>query len=76
MSFLNHLVIIDDVIEEKWWQMKRLDMFKAHARAQWNEIFFVLALLLKFKYCAKAKKFESIFHLFSDIFQIQIFDAF
>ena len=36
--------------------MKRLDMFKAHARAQWDEIcfevapiFHVLALFLKFK---------------------------
>ena len=55
-------------------QSKNLEkyvMFKAHARAQWDEIcfevapiFHVLALFLKFKYCAKTTNFKSIFHVF------------
>ena len=38
--------------------MKRLDMFKAHARAQWDEICFEVALIfhVKFIYSEKATK--------------------
>ena len=63
--------------------MKRLDMFKAHARAQWDEIcfevapiFHVLALFLKFKYCAKTTNFKSIFHVFMTSLSNVIFDLY